>query len=281
MRLLFLLSTFLLITTLTFGQNEAYTIKDSQANFKKVLKRAQKERKNKKYKRALGLYEAAIAIDSTDTEALYEIATLYDSLSAYVAADRFYDRAAESDNKKDYPLIDFRHAKILQILGDYRTAIEHYEQFRAEHPELAREIVYRDAIIQNIEFCKKAVRLEEENVSIYSDIRNVGDPVNDMSRLTSEFAPYEENGELYFSRFKDADLMPNGSNYDLKVYKYRPSDLGVNKAVRTEDQNAYIAISMDGNHLYEVGCANVTRSSINKDCKIYRRDKTNTGQWSK
>ncbi|MEM9888394.1 MAG: hypothetical protein AAF849_21040 [Bacteroidota bacterium] len=291
MRLLLLISIFLFATTSGFGQTTAdpnqYSIKDTQANLKKVLKKAQKKRGEKKYEDALGLYEAAIKIDSTDSDVLYETATIYDSLSAYVAANRLYHETAVHQGEKVYSLLTFQHAKVLKTLGDYEAAVDSFQSFKrfiGTSPQASVTDFYLREADQYIEFCQQAIQIKNENPSEYTGIANVGDPVNDTSRVTSEFAPYEENGTLYFSRFKYAEAEAEQGKYELDIFKHLPTAIGINRVLDTKDvkeYRAYVSMSADGNYLYEVGCKELTTDSENESCKIYRRERAGTGNWSK
>ncbi|MEL6941655.1 MAG: hypothetical protein AAFO82_03230, partial [Bacteroidota bacterium] len=217
--------------------------------------------------------------DSTNLKFIYEAASLADTLEAYITADRYYAKAVEHENRTNYPLLDYQYAKVLQTLGHYDRAIQYYQRFRLERDDPNEvDAAFLTSASQLASECKEAQRIIRENPSLYSDIKSVGDPVNDKTGQTSDFAPYQENGELYFSRLQYADQKKETRK--LKIYKHRGDDEGVNPAIDTDDQNAYLAISSDGQHLYELGCSKLNNRLNNRDCKIYRRDLIK-GAWSR
>lgn len=281
MRSTILLITFLFSGIVLFGQTEMYdenyTLKDNQASLKRIWKKAQKEHKAKNYDNALGLYELLADRDSNTIKFLYEAASLADTLDALVTAERYYAKAVEHKDRENHPTLDFQYAKVLQTLGHYNQAIQYYQRFREEHDATKKvdaSLLYLASQLQDE--CKEAKRRIQEKNSLYTNIKNVGDPVN--NRETSDFAPYQDNGQLYFSRLQYIDQ--KRENRALKTYKHRKDEKGYDKAVKTDDQIAYVAISSDGQHLYEINCKDLNKEFGSRGCKIYRRDWTK-GAWSR
>jgi len=273
MRTTILLIAFLFSVIALFGQvemyDENYTIKDNQASLKRIWKKAQKEHKAKNYDDALGLYELLAKRDSNNLQFLYAVASLADTLDAFITSEHYFAKAVEHKNRATRPILDYQYAKVLQTLGRYDQAIQYYQRFRRErdNPDEV-DAAFLTLASQSEEECKVAKRMIQESSTLYSGIKSLGDPVN--ARETAEFGPYQDNGVLYFSRFENADA--KGENRNLKIYKHRPEEKGLHKAVNTDDQNAYLVFSSDGQHLYEISCTNLKNSFGNRDCKIYRRD---------
>lgn len=275
----FLLTSFASLFAQSNQPDEYFALKDNQASFQKTWRKAKKERGKRDLDAALGLYESAIKMDSTDAFLLYEVATLYDSLEAFVAANRYYHKVADTDEAKQFAMLPLQHAKVLQKLGDYAKAIEHYYFFLQQQTEgSARSNAYIQQAKTGIEKCKEAQKLRDDPNADFGNILVLNDPVNDISRVTAEFAPYYENGELYFSRFQYAD--ENKEDFKLNVFKHKATDAGVFLALPNSTQNAYITIHPNSQILYEVGCSGKVKDFTNRDCRIYSRHRLGNNKWS-
>lgn len=281
MRSTILLITFLFSGIALSGQvemyDEDYTLKDNQASLKRIWKKAQKAHKAKNYDDALGLYELLAERDSTNIQFLYEVASLADTLEALITAERYYSEAVQHENRATYPTLDYQYAKVLQTLGHYDQAIQYYQRFRQERSTNNDvDAAFLTSASELEKECKEAKRIIREKPSVYSGVKSLGDPVN--SRETSDFAPYQENGELYFSRLQYIDK--KSENRELKMYKHRDGENGYYKVVQTDDQHAYFSLSSDGQHLYEINCTDLNKEFGSRGCKIYRRDLVK-GAWSR
>ncbi|MEN0048321.1 MAG: hypothetical protein AAF806_14760, partial [Bacteroidota bacterium] len=280
MRATILLISFLFSSVTLLGQemyDEDYTLKDNQGSLKRIWKKAQREHKAKNYDNALGLYELLAERDSSNVKFLYEAASLADTLNAFVMAEYYYAKAVKHENRANHPTLDFQYAKVLQTLGHYDQAIRYYQRFREEQDrtgKVSNAQLYLASQLQDE--CKAAKRMVEESSSIYSNLKMLGDPVN--SKNTSDFAPYQDNGELYFSRLQYTDQ--KRENRGLKIYKHRKEEKGYYKAVQTDDNNAYFSLSSDAQHLYEINCTDLNQEFGSRGCKIYRRDLVK-GAWSR
>lgn len=276
MKILLLLSSVFIFATTTLAQVDEYNyhLKDRQASFKKVWKKAKKEKAEQHINDALGLYEAAVQMDSTNPILLYEVATLYQDLGAYVAAHRYYNKLVDLE-ETSFGDLYLRRGSMQQILGQYAAAINSYNTYKRQVAANMQEVdMY-------IEQCREAISLlERQDCAInFNALENLKDPVNDNSGETAEFSPYYENGELYFSRFQYAN--EEGSRYQLNSYKHKATNVGVQRALPTENQSAYLVITPDGNSLYEVACSESGKKFDNQTCRIYRRDRKSDGNWSK
>ncbi|MEM8523809.1 MAG: hypothetical protein AAGG68_04155 [Bacteroidota bacterium] len=283
MRATFLLITFLFSGIVLFGQTdvpeEDYTIKDNQASLKRIWKKAKKDHKAGDYDSALGLYGLLAEQDTNSILYMYEMASLADTLGALVTAEKYFARATEHEDRSKYPALDYRYGKVLQNLGKYDQAIKYYQRFRRERDspdEVDAGLLNMSKELEND--CKEAKRIIREKPSLYSNIKSLDDPVNDLSGETSDFAPYQDNGQLYFSRLQYTDAKKE--NRKLKSYKHRPKESGLDRVVNSDDQNAYLTLSSDGQHLYEIGCTKLNARLGERDCKIYRRDFAK-GAWSR
>jgi hypothetical protein len=267
---------FIFVTSTLAQMDEyGYHLKDQQASFKKIWKKAKKEKAENHTKDALGLYEAAVKMDSTNPVLLYEIANFYQEVGAYIAANKYYTKLTEQ-SKTAFADLHLRRGSMQQILGQYAAAIDSYNTCkRSGAGDMQLVNTY-------IEQCREAITLmKRQDCPInFNGLHNLKDPVNDKSGETAEFSPYYENGELYFSRFQYAD--EKGSSYSLNSFKHKTTDNGgVYQAIPTKAQSsAYLIITPEGDALYEVACEEEARSFDNSSCRIYRRDRKNDGTWS-
>ncbi|NJL76562.1 MAG: hypothetical protein HC892_17640 [Saprospiraceae bacterium] len=270
--------------TLLKGQGEqAYTdyhIKGKQPSRKQLLRIADKAYEKKDFTKAFAYYESVAVRDSSDTKALYMAAILADSFEAVIEAVRYYEIAALNQDRTQFPLLDFQLGNNYLTMGEYDKAIQSFERFRndAITGSISTEKKYVDLSQQLIEDCKQAKRAILQPNKNFTNLKRLDYQVN--TDLSSEFAPYELDGMLYFSRLYYGRLSDTTDLQKAKfnVYVANGNGEGLNPAVGSGDQNAHTAFSKDGKYMYDTDCQYIPAIKQHR-CRIYRREKDASGNW--
>lgn len=283
-----LLYTFILFfffgLTLLVGQDEQaytdYNIKGNQPSRKQLLRIANKAYEKKDFTKAFAYYESIAVRDSSDTKALYMAAILADSFEAVIEAVRYYEIAALNQDRIQFPLLDFQLGNNYLTMGEYDKAIQSFERFRndAITGSISTEQKYLDLSQQLIEDCKQAKRAILQPNKNFTNLKRLDYQVNTDG--FSEFAPYELDGMLYFSRLYYGRLSDTTDLQKAKfnVYTANGNGQSLNPAVGSGDQNAHTAFSKDGKYMYDTDCQYIPEIRQHR-CRIYRREKDAAGKW--
>jgi len=284
MRLLYALALCLVCSfPLLMGQSaqitEEYSIKSNQPSRKQLLRMANRAWDKKNLPTAFAYYESIAIQDSSDTEALYLTASLADSFEAVIEAVRYFEIAAKNEDRTKYPMLDFQLANNYQTLGYYDKAIQQLQRFRQEYTGSSTVDQKYIALAKQIEEdCRKAKQMTIQPNSNYKNVKRLDYQVNTDG--FSEFAPYEVNDTLYFSRLFYGRLSDTTdlSKAKFNVYVADGNGNGLNSAVSSGDQNAHVAFSLDGKYMYDTDCQYLPEIKQHR-CKIYRREKNAQGNW--
>ena len=139
---------------------------------------------------ALNEYMQAYAINNEDSELVYTIANLLDTLNDKTRANEFYEQLVklEPDNRKALErLADFRES-----IGDYRQAIEYLEQYHKIDPRNASTIKKLGKFYEKIRKKDKALEYYKKYISISNAVEGYDEIKAKIEKLETQPKNYTE-----------------------------------------------------------------------------------------
>ncbi|HSZ25370.1 MAG TPA: OmpA family protein, partial [Cytophagaceae bacterium] len=176
----------LTIISVSFFQKQSLAqIKNSRSKPNANLIMGDKHFDNFEYFLASNEYARVLKADSLNSYAMFQLAECYRLYYNYKAAEIFYHKVANRF-KGAYPLARYWYAVMLKDNGDYKKAIDNFEQYRNENNDTNLEIgLYRERAFYEIKGCLLAIAESGKPKKAY-DFKCLPPPVNS---LESDYAP--------------------------------------------------------------------------------------------
>lgn len=197
---------------------------------------------------ALEWYQNAYTHDNKDGNAIYKVASTYELLRDYKNAADWYQKLVDLNEKANYPLSRYQHAKAMKMTGDYDNCIPEFEAFIKEYPDDATKANFYKKMAQiHIDGAKWAKNNMEPTEELI--VENVGPNVNSPSTEGGAF-PIGRNEIIYASLRTDSIIVKKeGQDYEhAKIYTAK-SD-GAGKWEPAQEFNTE-ALQKEGLHLVE------------------------------
>lgn len=154
-----LIFSFLLLYSSSFGQSE-----------KQFLKAANEAYEDAQYYEAIAYFEQALKFNKTNEDALYKTAMSHYELKNYAMASKFFSKMTAKEI--DYPLLNFYAANNEKLQGNYKLAIELFEDFNNSYPI---EGFYKSKAQQEIASCYWAL---DQKLDVEQEIIHYESPIN-------------------------------------------------------------------------------------------------------
>ncbi|BDS11739.1 OmpA family protein [Aureispira anguillae] len=243
------LNNILILITFLFIGHSAYAQPVSNNLSKDTKEKIGDEEFNKKNTyTALEWYMNAYSHNNKDGAAIYKIASTHEMLRDYKSAAEWYQKLVDLNEKANYPLSRYQHARTMKMTGDYDNCIPEFEAFIKEYPNDAPKADYYKKMAQiHIDGAKWAKNNAEPTEELI--IENVGPNVNSPSTEGGAF-PIGRNEIIYASLRVDTIIVKEeGEDYEhAKIYTAKANDKGEWEAATEFNADA---LQKEGMHVVE------------------------------
>lgn len=198
-------------------------------------------RKSGEYRSALGDYDRALQIDSTEAEIYNRIADLFTSVNSLDQSIYFYDKAihyAKSDTLRFNYLMNRASAK--GILRDYEGAIKDMEAGMEIDPNNILILNNLPMFYQEVGQKEKAIQILKRSIEL--DPTFIGPMIN-LGLIYSEMDSLDQS-EFYFDMAikldpKEPLLLNNRGYLFLKKKEYQKALRDINESINLYPSNSY------------------------------------------
>lgn len=213
------LNNILILITFLFIGHSAFAQPVSGRLSKDTKEKIGDEEFNKKNTyTALEWYMNAYSHNNKDGNAIYKIASTHEALRDYKSAAEWYQKLVDLNEKANYPLSRYQHARTMKMTGNYDACIAEFEAFIKEYADDAPKADYYKKMAQiHIDGAKWAKNNAEPTEELI--IENVGPKVNSPSTEGGPF-PIGRNEIIYASLRVDTIIVKEeGEDYEhAKIY---------------------------------------------------------------
>ncbi|MBX2874785.1 MAG: hypothetical protein KTR30_21860 [Saprospiraceae bacterium] len=258
---LWILSICLLGSCTAFGQS-----------FQAFQKAADKAFEQKDYYAVLHYCRGALARKPNAIETWYTYARAAQHFYAYEEAAKGYKKVAALDKGKKFPDVDYQLALVYKGMGDYATALTHFNAYR-----VMAEEENMDTLEAHIKACQAAMQSEEAPAYSVTPLSKR------LNSAYSEFGAWRQGDTLYYSsyRFENKEDKARPKRKIAKVLYAKGNGRGRPLRYLNTDtlHTAHTAISLDGQRLYYTQCRYKEEGEI--QCALYYRKKDRRKRWGR
>lgn len=243
--------------------------------FKAYLKAGDKAIQKKDYYAAMVYLKNALEINPDSYEVMYRYAEVARQYHGYDQAEEYYKKVALSENKDEFPLVNFWLGEVKKSKGEYAEALTYYKKYVDQGG--------------NSDYIKKA-KAQMESCRWAIDVTAIPDEIK-VDRLNKRVnSPYSDFGALmkgdtlYYSSYKFSNRNDNHDPprrqtrvlYSIRGAKGRALKNNFNdKKLHT----AHNTFSRDGKRIYFTQCK--FKGTVEITCELCYKEKDSRKRWKK
>jgi len=255
----------------------ALTFSLSAQSMKAYRKAAEKASYEKDYSAAVGYYKIILdEAGNKDTENLYNGAESARKFRVYKLAEAYYQKVLEREDASKFPLAMFYLADVKKRQGKYDEATQLYDNFAANAKDVAPEYINKAKF-------ESASAIWAKDQVANGDSLGIDAYKDRVNTCNSEFAPYFQDGKLYYSSLRFVDEETNVKTPFSRALSYDEANNGpdgelLDEAVNKELKHvAHTVFNPSGKRMYFTLCDSKNASEV--VCDIYYRDMQDDGNW--
>ena len=192
-------------------------------------------------------------------------------LKQFELAEKYLSKVPDMAKTGQLAVTDFRLATVKKVMGNYREAIEYFEQYRTQHTNQYDALAYQAA--EEIEYCKWA------NVKgFYPLYAGIGRLPENINSEHSDLAPLRFADKIYFtSTIQEQGMMVPVARI-FSAVQDQPAVMIIANPDNPDLHAAHVSLMPDAGRMYYTLCSD-RNFQPQYQCEIWCRDKQYEGNW--